>query len=377
MKLIRSIRYPFNLKTILTSFTIIAVITNSFSQNVGIGTNNPQTKLDILGNIRVGGASRSLQYDSLDGKFTWTNSYLWLPGAQYIARHSASSEGLYYANAQLEYRNSSGNAAFFTNWNTGNGFFRNNLGIGHLNPAYPLSFQATTGEKISLYGDGDSYGFAVEPYTLRIHTDAFPSDIVFGYGNGFGFFENVRMKGSGNVGIGTPNPTYKLEVNGSIKAADWVVANSFRLANPKTYYYTVPSSAFHSMYSSSFFYADQSSAYFESGHASLAFAPVTMPEGANITNVTAYYNDQSTPSDLSISLVRLSLTSNFVDFITTLSSSGNGGLGTATTSLGFSHVINNVNNSYSIRAASVGATWPGSNLQIRAIVISYTLLELQ
>src|SRR6185295_8609375 len=108
------------------------------AQNVGIGTNSPQAKLDIKGNLRTGGLDNFLLYDSLSGKFTWSNSALWLPSSQYIIQHSASAEGLYYGNSQLEYRYQDGTPRFFTNWSNGNGYFYGKLGIGTVNPLAKL-----------------------------------------------------------------------------------------------------------------------------------------------------------------------------------------------------------------------------------------------
>ena len=82
---------------------------------MGIGTATPHTKLDIKGGFRMGGLNNNLLYDSLSGKFSWSNSYLWAPAPQYLMMLSASAEGLYYGNCQLEYHNLDGTPRFFTN----------------------------------------------------------------------------------------------------------------------------------------------------------------------------------------------------------------------------------------------------------------------
>src|SRR6185503_79943 len=189
----------------------------AFAQNVGIGTVNPQATLDVKGNQRIGGNSRFLVYDSISGRFTWNNSYIWATGPQYLMMHSASAEGLYYANSRLEYRHQDGTPRFYTNWSNGNGYFYGNLGIGNTISNFPLSFKSVTGDKISLYGDaGPHYGLGVQPYQMQIHTDGAASDISFGYGGDGAFTETMRIKGSGKLGIGGIDPQQVLSVNGGM-----------------------------------------------------------------------------------------------------------------------------------------------------------------
>ena len=90
-----------------------------------------------------------------------------------------------------------------------------NVGIGTTTPGIPLNFPNTLGD--------NTYGFGIRGSLLQIHSEGAGSDIAFGYGNSAsdsGMTETMRIKGNGNVGIGTPSPAAKLHVAGDIRAAN-------------------------------------------------------------------------------------------------------------------------------------------------------------
>ncbi len=93
-----------------------------------------------------------------------------------------------------------------------------NIGIGYATPGFKLSFAPLLGDKISLWSNStNSYGFGIQGSQLQIHTDVYEADIVFGYGSSSSMIETMRVKGDGNVGIGTNEPNEKLHVNGNIE----------------------------------------------------------------------------------------------------------------------------------------------------------------
>lgn len=212
------------MKSLLVIIAAFIFSYNCVAQYVGIGTTSPQATLDIKGNQRVGGVSHFTTYDSVGGKIEWRNSNLYVPVSQYLMQHSAAADGLYYNNTapisgQLEYRNQFGNPVFYTNFINGNGYFSNRLGIGNLTPQFPLSFNGALGDKISLWTDGTPthYGFGIQSGLFQMFSKTDLDDIAFGYGSSSSFTEAMRIKGSGNVGIGltTPNAKLSLSNNGT------------------------------------------------------------------------------------------------------------------------------------------------------------------
>jgi len=169
-----------------------------FTGNVGIGTPSPRTPLDVFGSVSV---ERAL--DQLGG-INWyeagTNQWIF---------------------------------PFFRGWQSDNLIVRDeaggrdtmtfqaltgNVGIGNSDPGYPLHFASATGAKICFYGPagGANTGIGITSSALAIHTNTSSADMIFGYGSIGSFTENVRFKGTGNVGIGV-DPSEKLDVNGTAR----------------------------------------------------------------------------------------------------------------------------------------------------------------
>lgn len=100
----------------------------------------------------------------------------------------------------------------------GAAFLNGNVGIGISAPAFPLSFAPVTGDKISLWSNSaNSYGFGVQPSLLQIYTDVSTADIAFGYGSSAAFTERMRIKGTGQIGLGVNDPLFAVDMMGRIR----------------------------------------------------------------------------------------------------------------------------------------------------------------
>lgn len=92
-----------------------------------------------------------------------------------------------------------------------------NIGINTtIPPRYPLSFAATSEQKISLWDNGNAqrwtYGMGVVNKELRLCSEIY--HMGFGYGSSDVFTEKFRFTNEGYLGINNNNPGFPVDVNG-------------------------------------------------------------------------------------------------------------------------------------------------------------------
>ncbi|MBL0181393.1 MAG: hypothetical protein IPP96_03480 [Chitinophagaceae bacterium] len=202
------------MKTKFLLLYFLAATCSVAGQNVGIGTTTPLVKLHV--SQGASGNTTPLGPFLVEGN---SNTYINVlspnaseTGVLFGKTSDAVNGGIVYNNIGtlngLQLRTNGNSTKMVVDQN-------GNVGIGTLNPNAPLGFPALLGKKITLYpgGTGD-VGFAVQGNLLQIYSDNPGADIAFGYDVSGTMTERMRIKGNGNVGIGTNNPLTPLHVNG-------------------------------------------------------------------------------------------------------------------------------------------------------------------
>ncbi len=173
----------------LLAFACCMWMIGAAGQNIGIGNTDPSYRLDLSGRARIRGGGND-----------FTSAGIWLGGIGvdsatnrvFFGMESDTAVGFY---SELNFN------GWFLVANAKNGTF----GIRNRDPKFPLSFENTGGDKISLFRDGNSnyYGLGVGNSTMQLMTPHNTSSIVFGYGRSNNFTENMRLTGNGSLAIGT------------------------------------------------------------------------------------------------------------------------------------------------------------------------------
>lgn len=198
------------------SLLLPAVLT---AQNVGIGTTTP-TKAGLVVNRKVG-ATHAIFGDNTPGLSLESN----FPAIGFNTYWSSSNNRRIISNGfggVMVLDPAIGSFVLATtegDWPTDDlpANMKNRLVINRFgsiglngvnNPIAALSFPSELGNKVSFWGGNATahYGMGVQGFRLQLYAPSASENIVFGIGSSENFTENMRITGTGLVGIGNSLP---------------------------------------------------------------------------------------------------------------------------------------------------------------------------
>ncbi len=221
---------------------------------VGIGTVDPQYRLDVAGNIH---AQTDVQVDGrtetdLLGANNGTIINLNVPNritalktsvndsldTRYFKLYDGFGNAGYLLTSDAD-GNGSWQPSAAGNWTaSGTNLYNNNagnIGLGVSDPAFRLD----VGNRMRIRSGGDNLSTA-GIWLNNIANDASPAFVGMESDDAVGFYSSttgwdfVMKIGTGNVGIGTSNPKEKLQVNGNILATGTITPSDMRYKNSIT-----------------------------------------------------------------------------------------------------------------------------------------------
>ena len=214
-----------------TRYIYLDISGNSYLNggNVGIGTTSPSAKLDVRSQIQVKGDTNEqlvLDYTAASGNYTH----------QSFRVNGVNKYRIFgYVDGDFALYSDTGSAYVFYAKRDGN------VGIGTTSPATKLQVNGTFASN-ALWTDGSSIAYWGSYSTAYggLTWDAGYAQVFAAGGNALRLGANgtntyMTINTSGNVGIGTTSPGYKLDVIGNI-ATDYTIHDSgtpFRLVKPR------------------------------------------------------------------------------------------------------------------------------------------------
>ena len=248
------------------------------------------------------------------------------------------------------------------------------IGIGIQNPSYSIHIESgdtftggtVTGNKLVA-----GAGTAGIP---SISFSNFPGIGLFSPGGMIGFSvggsENMRIDGTGNVGIGTTTPGTKLDVAGNVRSG-----GEFFYSGVKTYFLRLPASAFVPERPSNYICSRDGYWYCNGGVMDL-IAPANIPNGAFVTTVDFYLYQNAGSIGACVSLKSRANTGLSAVVVgaqwTNAAVTSMASVQTATANI--NSYINTVNNEYLVYAAT--STSMGASTRIYGARVTYTMTNV-
>lgn len=216
----------------------------------GLGTLSPVNQLDVEGAVAIGASYSGTNTAPANGAIIQgtvgigTNSpngtYMLDVNGRMRLRHNVNTSGLWFNKSNNTEEAFIGMVNDTTwglwgsvgspNWRNSFNLRNGNMGINVTNPLKPLSFDNNLGNKIALWGNGDTdhYGLGVVASTMRLYVPNNTARFEFGYGNANAFIEKARLTASGQFLLGIQSSTFNAELNSANSSSLLLTNNNNR-----------------------------------------------------------------------------------------------------------------------------------------------------
>jgi hypothetical protein len=201
-------------KKIVLSFSTLFITCSMVAQNVGIGTNTPAYKFDVIGNTRFTG--HHIQTSAHPGG-TWN----------YLINTSGTPTGWKLITGGTLNETNAGSFMLYNDQNEPHFILRQagNIGIGTMEPISrlhvvstgirPATFESPVGDGTWVELTNTSPGGSVWSLVSTGQSSGEAAGNLLFHASGYGAV--ATMDRNGNMGIGTSNPSQKLSINGNIE----------------------------------------------------------------------------------------------------------------------------------------------------------------
>ena len=360
----------------------------TITNDVGIGTITPEQKLDVIGYTRIGSGAGNANMGLLLATPAPGISLIRAGGRAYtdfrIIQGNSAPLTLHTSDLERLRIDGNGNVGIGTTTPgliSGATKYLSIVNNGPYNSASITSLElkgnTNAGNSFSAYIDfinGLTPTNIAKIGATTSNTSTVEGQLTFSTNDGT-LSERMRITQTGNVGIGTTTPSAKLDVDngGSIE-----VDGEYTYETPKTHYYSVAGNSFVGTREGlDLWNASLNLIYgqWSSGSATypIAVAPVNLPDGATITDVTAYIydNDGTITYQPRIILYTIFMSSGSYGIVGTGTLAGNSASTTPQAlSITTNHTVNN-QNAYYLKFQSEGNA--GSNIRLYGVRITYTV----
>lgn len=181
--------------------------------------------------------------------------------------------------------------------------------------------------------------------------------------------DRLVVSSTGNIGIGIPSPSAKLDVSGEVRAT------SFTYATPQVHRVSINPTAFvapQGNASGDYTVTSDTAHYAASVGFSGFYAPLNLPHGATISSMTMYAMDASASAELSIQLRRVRHSSGATAILGSAATAGASALvQTVATSTFSAPVVDNDLFSYALFVSCTD--WAGSDTSIKGVTLQCTV----